>query len=509
MAISNRTIAKNTVFLYFRMMLTMFVALYTSRVVLDVLGASDYGLYNVVGGVVSMMAFINGSVSAGTSRFITYELGLGDKERLRDVFNVALVNHIIIAGIILVLTETIGLWFVNTQMVFEAERKIAVNIVYQLSIFTTLFQITQIPYTATIIAHENMSIYAYISIFEVTIKLLMVWVLLWIHNVDALIAYAIMLFLIQVLVIGIYRFYCIRKYPESHWRFVCAKEKYREIFKYAGWDIVGAICVVSQGQGVNILLNIYFGPVVNAARAISYQVQGAFTQFTSNFMTAVNPEIVKNYARKEYGEMIRLINNASIYSYFLLLVFVMPALFKMKCLLGLWLKDIPDQTIDFTIVVLVTMMIRAIARPVIMGTHATGDIKALNLYAGGLGLLPLPVCWIALSNGAPAISVFWIILLWGIFANIAEIVILKMKLPEFSVQEHLMKVYLRCFLVTIITVLPCWYIRQYFSDTFWSFCVYYLCSFVITSGIVFYAGLTKSLRYQIINKIKNAIHKVI
>ena len=491
------------------MMLTMFVALYTSRIVLDVLGASDYGLYNVVGGVVSIMTFINGSVSAGTSRFITYELGLGDRERLKDVFNVALVNHIIIAVLIFVLAETIGLWFVNTQMVFESDRTIAVNVVYQLSIITTMLQITQMPYTATIIAHEKMSIYAYISIFEVTLKLLMVWALIWINNMDALIAYALMIFIIQVIVIGIYRFYCIRRFPESHWRLVKQIDKYKEIFKFAGWDIVGATCVISQGQGINILLNVYFGPVVNAARAISYQVQGAFTQFTGNFMTAVNPEIVKNFARKEYKELVKLVNNASIYSYFLLLLFVMPACFKIDSLLGLWLKEVPDQTVDFSMVVLATMMIRALARPVIMGTHATGDIKALNLYAGGLGLFPLPVCWILLHYGAPAVTVFWIILLWGVFANIAEIIIFKIKLSEFSILEHLKIVYIRCVIVTIATVLPCWYLTRFFDNSFVGFCGYYTCAFVVTTIIVFYTGLTKSLRIQVVNKIKNAISKFI
>lgn len=491
------------------MMLTMFVALYVSRIALDVLGASDYGLYNVIGGVVSMMTFINGSVSAGTSRFITYELGLGDKERLRDVFNVALVNHIIIAAVIFVMAETVGLWFVNTQMVFDANRSTAVNIVYQLSIITTMLQITQIPYTATIIAHEKMSIYAYLSIFEVTLKLLMVWALMWLHNVDALIAYAVMVFFIQVLVISIYRFYCLHSYPESKWRLVRKIEKYKEIFKFAGWDIVGAICVISQGHGINILLNIYFGPVVNAARAISYQVQGAFTQFTGNFMMAVNPEIVKNFARKDYLEMVKLINNASIYSFFLLLIFVMPICFKIGCLLGLWLKEVPTLTIEFTIIVLITMMIRAIARPVILGTHAAGDIKTLNLYAGGLGLFPLPVSWMALHYGASAVSVFWIILLWGIFANVAEIIIFKSKLPEFSIPVHLMVVYLRCLFVTVVTVLPCWYINKFFEDTIWGFCGYYMCAFVITSALVYFIGLTKSLRLKINNQVYNAIHKFI
>lgn len=508
MPTSGKTIAKNTIFLYFRMMLIMAVSLYTSRVILDVLGASDYGLYNVVGGVVAMMGFLNGSISSGTSRFITYELGKDDFEKLRDTFNVALVSHIGIATIVFLVAETIGLWFVNTQMVFESDRTIAVNVVYQLSILTTMLQFTQMPYTADIIAHEKMSVYAYISILEVVLKLGMVFTLMYLNDVDSLIAYAVMMFLIQVIVLMIYRVYCMKRYPESHWRLVKERSRYKSIFSFAGWDIIGGLCVVTQGQGVNILLNIYFGPIVNAARAVSYQVQGAFTQFTGNFMTAVNPEIVKSYARKDYNAMIRLINNASLYSFYLLLIFMMPAMFKLEVLLNVWLKEVPEQTLTFSLIILGLMMIRAIARPVIMGTHATGDIKALNLYAGLLGLMPLPVAWLTFHLGAPAVSVFWIIALWGVFANIAEIVIFKMKMKEFSVSEHLKVVYLRCAMVSAATMIPVYFISMQFSDTFLSFCCYYICAFACTCAIVFSIGLTKSLRTQIIEKVRNAIRRI-
>ncbi len=505
---SNKTIAQNTIFLYFRMMLIMAVSLYTSRVILGVLGASDYGLYNVVGGVVAMMGFLNGSISSGTSRFITYELGKGDFEKLRDTFNVALVSHIGIATIVFIVAETVGLWFVNTQMVFESDRTIAVNVVYQLSILTTMLQFTQMPYTADIIAHEKMSVYAYISILEVVLKLSMVFTLMYLNDVDSLIAYALMMFFIQMIILMIYRIYCMKRYPESHWRLVKEKSQYKSIFSFAGWDIIGGLCVITQGQGVNILLNIYFGPVVNAARAISYQVQGAFTQFTGNFMTAVNPEIVKSYARKDYDAMIRLINNASLYSFYLLLIFMMPAMFKLEVLLNVWLKEVPEQTLTFALIILGLMMVRAIARPVIMGTHATGDIKALNLYAGLLGLMPLPVAWVTFYLGAPAVSVFWIIALWGVFANIAEIVIFKMKMKDFSVSEHLKEVYLRCAMVSAVTMLPVYFISKQFSDTFLSFCGYYICAFICTCVIVFCIGLNKTLRNQLIDKVKYAMCRI-
>ena len=509
MPTSSKTITKNTIFLYFRMILVMLVSLYTSRVVLEVLGASDYGLYGVVGGIVAMLAVLNGSISAGTSRFITYELGRGDKERLRNVFNVSLVSHIIIALVVFVIAETIGLWFLNTKIVFAPDRQIAVNVVYQLSILTAMLNFTQIPYTATIIAHEKMSIYAYISILEVVLKLLMVFLLLRIHNFDALIAYAIMLFCIQVIIILIYRFYCLKQYEESHWRFVKDRQQYRTILSFAGWDIIGSLCVISQGQGVNILLNVYFGPIVNAAHSIAYQVQGAVHQLTTNFMMAVQPEIVKSYARNEYESMTRLINNASIYSYFLLLIFVMPVLFKMDYVLGLWLKDVPEYAVVFTRIILVNMMIRALANPVIKGVHATGDIKLFNLIAGGVGLLPLPVCWIGLHFGFPPTFVFWIVLIWGIFANIIEILFLKKQLPGFSVKEHFVTVYLRCLFVSIAAVIPCMVLNKSFQNSFTGFCLFYLISFISICGIVFFVGLTKALRIMIINKAKDAIHKII
>ena len=509
MPISKKTIAKNTIFLYIRMMLIMLVTLYTSRIVLDVLGASDYGLYNVVGGIVSMLAVLNGSVSAGTSRFISYELGVGNKERLRDVFNISLVSHITIALIVFVLAESVGLWFVNTQIVFEADRTLAVNVVYQLSILTIMLQFTQMPYTADIIAHEQMSIYAYISILEVGLKLLMVFALVTIKTVDALISYAVMVFIIQMLVLFLYRLYCYKKYEESHWRLVRDVKQYKDILSFAGWDIIGALSVISQGQGVNILLNIYFGPVVNAARAIAYQVQGAFLQFTNNFMAAVNPEIVKSYARKEYSVMVQLINDASLYSFYLLSIFVVPALFKIDYVLGLWLKEVPEFTSIFTLIVLVNMMIRAIARPVIIGTHATGDIKALNLYAGGLGLLPLPACWVGFHFGLPSVFAFWILLQWGIFANIAEIIILKLKMPEFSVWQHMTVVYLRCLFISGLMIASCYFISRLLGESLLEFVLYYVASLLICAIIIFIFGLTKTLRNKVFNIVKNATKRII
>lgn len=479
------------------MILTMGVALYTSRVVLKVLGASDYGLYNVVGGVVSMFSFLNGSLSSGTSRFITYDLGLGNKTKLREIFNVAFVSHIGLAGIIFVLAETVGLWFINSYLVFPSGRTFAVNIVYQLSILTLMLQLTQVPFNADIIAHEKMNVYAYVSIIEVTLKLLMVLLLTFNKTIDNLILYSIMLFCVQVIVLSIYRIYCHRHYDESHWQLCRNKAQYKEIFSFSGWDVIGSLCVLSQGEGVNILLNIFFGPVVNAARAICYQVQGAFTQLTDNFMTAVNPQIVKSFAAKEYDDMLQLIKDTSKYAFFLLSAFLIPVLFKIDYILGLWLDKVPYQTGIFTCIVLITLMIRVIARPVINGTHATGHIKRLDLYAGGLGLMPLPVIYVLYRLGMPAVSAFIIILIWGIFANIAEIIVFKLEMKEFCVKDYVLSVYTSCVFIAAIVVGGDYFISSFIRDNFLDFCLYYVVAVLFNCFIVFFLGLTKNQRANI------------
>lgn len=501
--VSNKRVAKNTVILYFRMLLTMGIALYTSRVVLEVLGASDYGLYNVVGGIVTMLAFLNSSMGAGTSRFMAYELGREDQERLSVVFNVALVSHILIALFVFIIAETVGLWFVNTQLVFPEDRQIAVNVVYQVSIVTTMLQFTQLPYNADIIAHEKMDVYAYVTIADVLLKLTMVLLLKNIETPDGLISYSLMVLAVQIITLSAYRIYCRRNYQEAKWKFVKDKAAYKEIFAFSGWDVIGALTVATQGQGINILLNIYFGPLINAARAIAYQVQGAFQQFTSSFMTAVNPELVKSFAKEEYDSMVKLLNDAALYSFFLLSVFVIPVMFKLKVVLDVWLVEYPKETLVFTEIVLALMIIRALAQPVIHATHATGDIKALNLYAGLLGLLPLPVAWIALKLGAPAVATFWIILLWGVFANIAEILIFKSKLREyFSIKRHFYYVYVRCLLLSIILCFVYYSFSILFDDSFLHFCFYYCICLIVSCLIIMFLGMPKLMRNKIIGLIK-------
>jgi len=492
--IEKKRIAVNTILLYFRMILTMGVTLYTSRIVLKVLGISDFGLYNVVGGVVSMFAFLNGSLSAGTSRFITYDLGLGDTKRLKETFNVALVSHIALAVIILLLTETIGLWFVNNKIVFMEDRRVAINVVYQLSILTLMFQLTQIPYNAVIIAHEKMKVYAYVSILDVSLKLVMLLLFSLNKSIDNLILYGIVLFFVQLVVLFTYRYYCYKHCAESHWQFCRDKERYKNIFSFSGWDIIGSLCVISQGQGLNILLNIFFGPVVNAARAIAYQIEGAFTQLTGNFMTAVNPQIVKSFAAEEYDDMHELINDSSKLGFFLLSVFLIPVIFKIDYVLHLWLQDVPAETNIFSSLIMINLLIRVIARPVINGTHATGKIKRLNLLAGSVGLLPLPISYILFKNGYPAVFAFWTILLWGVCANILEIVVLKLEMKQFNVFKYVFSVYGRCLIVALFTVPVDYLLSLHLQGGFIFFIFYYLVAVSLNVILVFIFGFDKNYR---------------
>lgn len=504
--VEKKRIAINTLMLYFRMVLIMGVALYTSRIVLKVLGAADYGLYNVVGGVVSMFSFLNGSLSSGTSRFITYDIGTGNEKRLRETFNVAFISHLILAAIILLLTETIGIWFVNNKLVFDSSRRLAVNIVYQFSVLTLMLQLTQVPFTADIIAHEKMNIYAYVSIVEVLLKLGMTFLLRLNKSIDNLILYSAILFFIQLMILGSYRLYCRKHFKES--KFLLCKEKcrYKEIFSFSGWDIIGSLCVLTQGQGINILLNLFFGPVVNAARAITYQLEGAFSQLTSNFMTAVNPQIVKSFAVKKYDEMIDLIKDASKYGFFLLAVFLIPVLYKIDYVLHLWLNEVPEQTGIFARIILTMLMIRVIARPIINGTHATGHIKRLNLIAGFAGLLPLPITYILFKLNFPAVCAFITLFCCGIIANTLETIIFKLEMEEFNIRQYFVAVYVRCFIIGSVVFGIDYFIAKYIDGNFFVFILYYGISVFINAMVIFVLGLNKNNQRKLITFVKGKIH---
>ena len=349
---NNKRVAKNTLFLYFRMILIMLVTLYTSRVVLAELGIKDYGIYNVVGGVVAMFSFLNNCMSSATQRFMTFELGRGDMARLKKVFAASLNIHITIGVIIVLLAETIGLWFVNHKLVIAPDRMTAANWVYQFSILTFCVNIIQVPYNAVLIAHEKMSVYAYISILEAFLKLGIVYLLV-IVPADKLITYGILVFAVQLIIRGIYQVYCRRHYVESKFRLFWDKGLYKQMSGFAGWNLFGSVAWLLRDQGLNIVLNLFFGTAINAARGVASQVSSAVMGFISNFQVALNPQITKNYATGNIPEMEKLSYLGIKFSFLLLFTMAFPLCLNIDYVLHLWLVEVPDYTALFIILIMV------------------------------------------------------------------------------------------------------------------------------------------------------------
>ncbi len=500
----NKRIAKNTLFLYVRMLLIMGVSLYTSRVVLQVLGVEDFGLYNVVGGIVTMFTFLNGSLAGATSRYLTFELGKKNFERLHSVFNAAIVIHILIAGIIIILAETVGLWFFYEKMTIPADRLDAAFWVYQISIATTFFSLTQVPYNAAIIAHENMRIYAYVGVVEVLARLAVVY-LLSVSPIDKLIFYALLLFFLSVGIMLYYRIYCGKHYAESK-LFLCKDYPlYREMFGYAGSDLIGNIAVLAQGQGLNLLLNMFFGPVVNAARAIAYQVQGAITQFSGNFMTAVKPQIIKLYAEGKIEEMISLVKHSSCFSYYLMWFISLPICLEANYILSLWLGDYPDHTVSFLHLIIILCLIQTIKTPRTTIYHATGHLKLTNIVVGGILCMAFPLAYIFLKMGWKAESVFWAANITMLLSEVASVIILK-RYISYSILSYLKDVYGRCLLVTVISfILPYFLYEKMGNESFTRLIITGLLTCFSIIITVYVIGLNKDMRTKITNVLKKRI----
>ena len=394
----NKVIAKNTMMLYFRMLLTMFIGLYTSRVILSALGVSDYGLYNVVGGVVTMFTFINGSLSAGTQRFITFELERGTLDSLKKVFSTSLIIHVVLAGIILVFAETIGFWFVVNKMNFPTERLTAAIWTYQFSIIACMVSIVQVPFMSSLIAHEKMSIYAYMGIYDSFMKLI-VAISITVVTYDKLIIYAFLILVVQLSSVFIYFFYCRKHYKECTFSLSFDKESFKKMFSFSAWDTIGSMAMIGQTQGVNIVINIFCGTVVNAARGISVTVNNLIMSFVNNFLMAANPQIVKNYASGNLTEMFDLVINVAKLASCLLLLIGIPVFIDIEYLLSLWLGEYPEYAPTFVRIILIQSWIQTLGIPTVKAMHAIGNIKAMNLMVGTLLFLILPFTYLFFKMG--------------------------------------------------------------------------------------------------------------
>lgn len=502
---NNKRIAKNTLLLYFRMLITMLVSLYTSRVVLQTLGVSDYGLYNVVGGVVTMFTIVNGTLATGTQRFLTFELGANNKEKLHRVFNTAMLLHCLMALIIVLLVETVGLWFLYNKMNIEAGRMNAAFWVFQFSCVTMLINVIQVPYMSSIISHEKMDIYAYMSIFDVVMKLLMVF-LIQVVDYDKLILYGFLYLVVNCISALIYNIYCRRQFDECKIRRLFDREIFKEMMNFSGWNIFGCASVTFQGEGVNILLNMFFGTVVNAARGIAFQVNNIVLQFVNNFQMAVNPQIVKHYAAGETNEMIKLSTVNSKLAAFLLLFILVPLFVEIEFVLKIWLGEYPAYAPIFLRIILLQSVVQTMTRPVVMMIHAVGKMKLVNLTAGGALLMILPVSYILLKLGASPVTVFMVNVIPWFLETLFELLCLK-KYIGLSPLAFYKSVYGRVFPVGVLMfVLP--YIT-YFSmvDGWLRFFAVCIVSVLSSSVLIYFMGLDKSMRAFVVNKISSILKR--
>lgn len=505
---SNRNIAKNTMFLYGRMLLMMGINLFSSRIILQALGIEDYGLYNVIGSVVMMFSMVNGTLSAGTSRFIIFELGKGNIETLRKTFTAAFSMHLVLAIIVLILAETIGLWFVNYKMVIPSDRYFVANCLYQFSIVTCMLSLTQVPYNAIIIAHERLNIYAWVGISEAIFKLILISVIYYITFLDKLICYGLMLMCWNVLLQLYYRTYCKRKFEEATLTVVKDKSVYKRILSFSLWDSVGALCTVGNSQGVNIMMNLFFGTVVNAARGIAYQVENALTQFSSNFMVAVQPQIVKLYAKEKHEEFFKLIFESAKFSYFLLFLVSLPVFLEAEYILSIWLVEVPEYTVIFLRLIIICRLIRAINTPIMQGVHATGNIKWMNILSGGSNLLlQLPLTFLLYKMGRPPQSAFEIIIGLYIVANYMENISLKKNI-NFSIWMFTKNVYLKCILISLLSSIPSILITFMFQISFFRLLLSVLIGSLSIVMNVYYLVLSKETRNKIVLIIRNKMNKI-
>ncbi len=488
----NKRIAKNTLLLYLRMLFMMGISLFTSRVVLNALGVEDYGIYNVVGGIVTMFGFINSSMASATQRYITFALAKGDKQRLSTVFSVTLQTHALIAAIIVLLSETVGVWFLYHKMQIPPERMDAAFWVLQCSIVNMVVAILSVPYNACIIAHERMSAFAYISIVEAVLKLAIVYLLL-ISPFDKLVVYAVLLLLVQVMIRFCYSIYCNRHFAETKYRRVWDVALLKEMTGFAGWNVFGSLSALFCGEGLNMLLNVFFGPVVNAARGVAMQVQSAIQQFVGNFQTALNPQITKKYAIGDFHEMHQLMFRSARFSFFLLFLLSLPVLFETEFILRVWLKTVPENTVIFLRLIICTSLIYTLANPILVGNSATGKVRTYYLVCGTLMMSILPVSYIALRMGCPAYSVFVVHFSIEAITQCFRMVMVRKRL-QLSVRKYIRQVYVPIAAVVCVSVIPPFLVYHCVEGTILQF---FLVSFVCVAsvGIVsLYVGLTKSER---------------
>lgn len=490
-----RRIAKNTLMLYFRMFFMMILGLFTSRIVLQALGETDYGVYNVVGGVVAMFAVISGTLSSSVARFITFEMGKGTEAQLNKVYSTSIIIQALLSIVIIAIAEPVGLWFIENKMTIDPIRIPAAEWVLHFSIFSFVVNLMSIPQTASITAHEKMSAYAYIGILDGVLRFAVAMAVMRSHG-DRLVLYAMLMAASVMIVRMVYSRYCSRHFEECHFKFVFDKPLLKEMFSFAGWNFIGETAGVLRDQGGNILINIFFGPAVNAARGLALQINNVVTGFVTNFMTAVNPQITKSYASGDHTYMFSLVRKASRMSYYLLFILALPVIFNAETVLNLWLKDVPEHSALFMQLFLIFALSESLSRPLITSVLASGKVRDYQLVVGGIQLLNLPIAYMLLKAGyVPEITVDVSIGL-SMLCLVVRLWMLKRNIG-FPMGEFLRRVVLNVLLVTIVAIVPCVLISIYLPMTFTGFIINVCACVLLALLSVLFVGCSKDERVQI------------
>ena len=495
---NNKRILKNTVFLYFRMFFVMGVSLFTSRIILKNLGVIDYGIYNVVGGIVTMMAIVNSSMSVSTQRYITFALGRDDLLGMKKVFSTSLVIYIALSVVLLLFSETIGLWWVNNKLNIPEERLYATNIIYQFSILSCIFTLLINPFNAEIIAHEKMDYYAYLSIAEVMMKLLVAYAIT-ITLYDRLIVYGFLLLVVSMIILVLYVSYCRRYFKECVFSRNIESSFFKELLSYSGWNLFASISGVAKGQGLNVMLNSLFGPEVNASRGVAYQVNAVINQFFSNFYTAVKPQVTIYYSQKDYDNMFKLIFRSAKMSFYLILFVSLPILIETSAIIDIWLGTTIDYVIPFTRLIILISAIDAMATPLMTLMHATGKIRLYQIVIGTATLLILPVSYVLVKYiGCEPTSVFVVSLITSVFCLFARLFLVN-RVISIPVKKYILDVFLRCVVISLFSSIIPLSLHFWLSPSICNTMIICAASIVSSLCFIYYIGIDNSER-EFVNK---------
>lgn len=497
-----KRLAKNTLFMYIRMILIMVVSIYTSRVVLDKLGVDDYGLYNAVASIVAMVTFLNTTLSTSTSRFLTYDLGKNDMKTLKNTYSTSFYIHLILAGIIVLLLETIGLWYMANKFVIPEGRGFAVQVVFQISIITTAIAVIQVPYTAAIIAHENMKVYAYIGIYDVIARLGIVY-LLQQSSFDKLILYALLIAIVQISVMGLYIVISHKKYKETHLVHYFSRKTFRGMMGFTGWTLVANFSNTVKVQGSTILLNLFFAPAIIATQALANQITNAVMQFVNNFRVALNPQIIKSYSAGEIDDFKRLSLRSTVISSYLLLILSLPCVVTMKTILGIWLVEVPPLAVEFTQIAIMGQVIESIASSTYIPFVASGKLKLNALWGIVTSFSFFMVLYLVFKNGGGALWVQWLYLILSLTGVFVLRPYLLHKEIGFTYCEVFSCIW-DCFKPIIVAGSLSYVLMFFIGEELGNQIILFVTVFLMTCLIV-WAFLEKAMRDYVLNMVKSKI----